>query len=170
MPPYPSFCQFCGAPGPAARPEESASACASCGATTYLNSKPASCAVIVEGGQVLLVADAGGPAAGWDVPGGFLLYGEAPEEGLRREVGEELNAEVSVGRLLAVKLDTYGGPDEYTLNIFYRAELVTRELRAGAGVGGFGWFRLDALPPLKYKSTHEVLSQLASGPEGVPRR
>ena len=40
------------------------------------------------------------PAWGWGVPGGFLSKGEHPEEGLRREMREEIGVELSDVNLL----------------------------------------------------------------------
>lgn len=153
----PSFCQFCGGtltPGAGG----SDYVCGRCGRMTYLNSKPSACAVVIRNGQVLLVADKGSDTPSWDVPGGFLLYGESPEDGLRREVREELNADISVGELLAAKVDTYGVESHYTLNLFFRAELLSDNIETGAEVVAFGWFRLRQLPSLKYRSTFEVLT------------
>jgi 8-oxo-dGTP diphosphatase len=37
----------------------------------------------------------------WSVPGGICEHGEAPQDGCRREVAEELGLDIGIGRLLA---------------------------------------------------------------------
>ncbi|MDR1796951.1 MAG: (deoxy)nucleoside triphosphate pyrophosphohydrolase [Clostridiales Family XIII bacterium] len=59
-------------------------------------------AVIVEGGAILAVQRGyGGYAGWWEFPGGKVEPGEAPEAALAREIKEELDADIRVGRLLA---------------------------------------------------------------------
>ncbi|HZT59338.1 MAG TPA: NUDIX hydrolase [Pyrinomonadaceae bacterium] len=154
----PAFCQYCGGSSFSPCAADSAYTCADCGRVTYLNSKPSACAVIVRDGMVLLVSDAATDPPSWDLPGGFLLYGEPPEEGLRREIKEELNADISVGEILAAKVDIYGSESCYTLNLFYRAELLSEDIRAGAEIKAHGWFEVMRLPELKYRSTSEILT------------
>ena len=45
----------------------------------------------------------------WSLPGGILEHGEAPHEGCRREVSEELSLDMAPGRLLVVG---WAGPNE----------------------------------------------------------
>lgn len=58
-------------------------------------------AVIVRDGQVFATKRGYGEWKGWwEFPGGKMEPGESPQEALVREIREELDAEISVGRLL----------------------------------------------------------------------
>ena len=58
-------------------------------------------AVIVHDGKILATQRGYGDyAGGWEFPGGKIEPGEHPEEALKREIREELDAEVEVGRRL----------------------------------------------------------------------
>ncbi|MEK6323999.1 MAG: NUDIX domain-containing protein [Acidobacteriota bacterium] len=153
------FCQFCGSKQISELLQESGSRCQECGRVMYLNSKPSVCAVILQEDTVLMVCDSISHST-WDLPGGFLLYGEAPERGLTREMKEELNAEVKIGELLTASVDTYGPNAEFCLNLFYKASLVSNAIDVGEEILDYGWFDLRDLPSTKFKSTLEVLSGL----------
>jgi ADP-ribose pyrophosphatase YjhB (NUDIX family) len=125
--------------------------CTVCGESTYLNPKPAACGVVVDAqGRVLLGRRAGAPRAGlWDVLGGFLEPGESPEEGLRRELQEELGVECEVGRYLGGFPDTYaeqGEEGDDTLNLAYESRIVEGEPRAADDVSELAWFAPEELP------------------------
>jgi ADP-ribose pyrophosphatase YjhB (NUDIX family) len=96
----------------------------------------------------------------WDLPGGFLLFGESPNEGLRRELVEELNVDVSVGRLIDAQVDAYGADEEYSLNLFYEAEIISGTPKPSGEIKRIAWFQLSYLPTLRYKSTRAVLNAL----------
>ena len=58
-------------------------------------------AVIVRDGEVLATRRGYGEWQGWwEFPGGKMEAGESPQDALRREIREELDAEIEVGRLL----------------------------------------------------------------------
>lgn len=58
-------------------------------------------AVVIRGGEVLLVRRAYPPRAGeWSLPGGRLELGESLAEGVRREILEETGIDVVVGPLV----------------------------------------------------------------------
>jgi len=60
-------------------------------------------AIIIRSGNEVFATQRGyGPYKdGWEFPGGKLEPGETPEQALRREIREELETEISVGRKLA---------------------------------------------------------------------
>lgn len=67
------------------------------------------CAVIVDGGRVMLCRRAEGfhLAGHWEFPGGKIEAGESPEDALRREIMEELDCEVAVGEALVPVVHSY---------------------------------------------------------------
>lgn len=58
-------------------------------------------AIIVRGGKVFATQRGYGEWKGWwEFPGGKMEDGESPVEALKREIREELDAEIEVGELL----------------------------------------------------------------------
>ena len=156
------YCSCCGAGGLEYQSGESAYRCINCNETQYRNSKPAVCAVISRANLVLLVRSSSSMDK-WDLPGGFLLHGEAPEDGLRRELSEELNARVEIKRLMTAIVDPYGPNQEFSLNLFYEASLVSGALQAANEITEFSWFSLNDLPTLAYEGTRKVLLDYRNG-------
>jgi len=131
-----AFCPVCGSP--LDRPADGAVhvdllACASCRFEFWQNSKPAVSAIItrIVGGKHHLLLSRRGiePCKGmWDLPGGFLTNGERPEQGLAREIREELGASVRGQTLLTVEIAEYVREDiaeeaRFVLVLFYVCEL-----------------------------------------------
>ena len=58
-------------------------------------------AIIIKGDEVFATQRGYGEWKGWwEFPGGKIESGESPQEALKREIREELNADISVGELL----------------------------------------------------------------------
>ncbi|HVO33710.1 MAG TPA: NUDIX hydrolase, partial [Elusimicrobiota bacterium] len=75
---------------------------------------------IIENGKVLVVRAARGLTQGiWNLPGGFIGYGEHPEETAAREVEEELGIEVRLTRLLGVYAETFPRTGGYMISFVY---------------------------------------------------
>jgi ADP-ribose pyrophosphatase YjhB (NUDIX family) len=157
----PNFCPVCGSNRLTRASDENAYWCQQCNAVHYLNSKPAVCAIIIRDNDkaILLVQDWNSTGE-WDLPGGFLRLGENPEDGLKRELLEELTADVEVLRLLAVRVDPYGSRGEFSLNLFYQVKLLSDRLIPANEVARFGWFSLAELPAVKYEGTAWALENL----------
>lgn len=59
--------------------------------------------VVNDVGQILLLNHVLRPASGWGAPGGFLNYGEQPQETAEREVFEETGLRVSNLKMVLVQ-------------------------------------------------------------------
>jgi len=71
--------------------------CSSCGCTYFHNTASAVAAIIEIDGKLLLTIRAHEPKAGmYDLPGGFVEYGESVEIACVREVREELGIDVAI--------------------------------------------------------------------------
>jgi ADP-ribose pyrophosphatase YjhB (NUDIX family) len=80
--------------------------CPRCRWTFYDNPVLATAAIVHHRGTILLTRRSRAPYAGlWDLPGGFVEAGEAPEAGMRRELSEELGVGVRRLRLLGFEPD-----------------------------------------------------------------
>ena len=156
------FCTKCGSDKLIRDLSEDAFKCLNCDYTMYLNSKPSVCGVIVQDDSVLLVKGHNSLLE-WDLPGGFLRLGEKPEHGLAREFKEELQAQISILKLICAKTDVYGSQGEFSLNLFYEATLLTKELVPSNEIAQFGWFNIRELPKLKYVSTKQAIEEFAQG-------
>ena len=143
------FCLACGARlATAVEDGHRRRRCPRCGWTYYANPVPATAAVIVERGRLLLGRRARPPYAGaWDLPGGFLETDELPSAGLRRELREELGVGVRRATFLDFANDRYG-PRGFTvvLTAVYRVRPTSLSVRAADDVSELGWFPLDHVP------------------------
>jgi 8-oxo-dGTP diphosphatase len=147
MPPY-SYCPYCGTPFDNSPEGDWTRFVCAQGHSVYQNSKPAVCAVITDGGsRVLLTRRSRAPYMDhWDLPGGFLEYGEHPEDGLRREIQEELGIQIEIEEFLGHLISTYGNNGPYVLNILYVARANVTTAVARDDISEFRWFDLDNLP------------------------
>jgi len=101
--------------------------CPHCGLRFFFNTAAAAGAFVFVGDQLLLCVRAHEPGKGLlDVPGGFIEFDESVEEGLRREIAEELSIEVSGLRYLTSAPNDYryAGIPYKTADLFFVCEAV----------------------------------------------
>ena len=102
-------CPRCGSARPDDNQGLSPLKCLSCGLVLYFNPTIAAAAFIFDPqGRILLIRREKDPSAGkLGVPGGFIDIGESAEEGLRREVREEVGLEIDQLRFLVSYPNVY---------------------------------------------------------------
>lgn len=120
-------------------------------------------ALIEHEGKILLVQYPEGDAVAemWDMPGGRLHEGESPLEGLKREVREEINAEIEVKEILATGVNVIN-ENKKMFFVIYRASLInpTQGLTPEEGeIGNIEWHdKKDFFAlPIIFKSYQEAL-------------
>jgi ADP-ribose pyrophosphatase YjhB (NUDIX family) len=144
------FCPLCARPlKEAAGSEESAPRCAACDEIFYSAPHPTVSALIIseDGEHVLLTRRNIEPFKDWwDIPGGFLEIGESLDQGLRREILEELDVEIEIGHYVGSYPDIYGRVQAPTINTFFLVSILEGEPVASSDVSASQWFHRDNLP------------------------
>ena len=134
--------------------------CISCGFIVYVNPVPAACEVVLENGKVLLTLRATDPHKGmWCLPGGFIEWGESPEEGAKRELFEETGIRAEQLKLAGV-YDSISGPKRHVMLVAYRVLVWSGELSAGDDADEATWFDIENIPPLAFKVHERVLADI----------
>jgi ADP-ribose pyrophosphatase YjhB (NUDIX family) len=140
--------------------------CGACGFVAYASSKPTAGALVQDGdGRLLLARRAHDPFKGrWDIPGGFLEEGEAPLDGIRRELREETGLEVEPLEFVGAWIDRYGHDStaEATLNMYWTARASGGDPEPADDVDELRWFGADELPPAEELAFENVPLVLAA--------
>jgi ADP-ribose pyrophosphatase YjhB (NUDIX family) len=120
-------------------------------------------AVIVHGGEVLIVRRANPPLQGeWSIPGGALELGEKLRDGVAREVLEETGLEVEVGPVLdvldSIFPDSEGRTQYHYVLIDYLCRLRSGTPVAASDASELRWARPGELEALGLRQvTIEVI-------------
>lgn len=137
--------------------------CEKCNFVLFLNVRAVVCGFAIKDGKVLLEKRAIEPELGkWSVIGGFIDFGEQPEQALIREVREEIACECKVGKLLGVlPANFYKFKDETfsTLPIAYEIEVIGTP-KTSNEVSEVKWFSLNELPELAWGNQKDLLEKI----------
>ncbi len=159
------FCPKCGVPA-ADRParEHPVFHCAQCNFVYYFNPAIAAAGIVLRPDhQALFIRRAKEPAQGkLAFPGGFVDIGETAEEGLRREVREEVGLELETMAFLCSAPNTYPYRDVTypVLDLFFVARAASgASATALDGVSSFCWLDPLELDPveLAFSSLQQAL-------------
>ena len=101
-------------------------------------------AVIFQGDTIYATQRGYGPWRDyWEFPGGKIEPGESPEAALARELREELDLQVQVGRVIDAVHHRY--PDREVLVLFYDCRVAQGEPRT-VDCNAIAWAKPEALP------------------------
>lgn len=123
-------------------------------------------AVIVVGGQVVLVKRAHEPLKGeWNLPGGGVEVGETLRDACAREVREETGLVVDVGAVIEIfdriMLDAGGGVQYHFVLVDYLCRPSGGELRCGTDASDIALADPAALEP--YRLTDKAIDVIGKG-------
>jgi ADP-ribose pyrophosphatase YjhB (NUDIX family) len=97
-----------------------------------------------DGERILLVKASRGFTKGmWNIPGGFVTYGEPPEASMHREMKEETGLSIRLEKLLGVFTQKFGSP-YYMRGHMFLARALTTDLALQADeIAAAEWFHVD---------------------------
>lgn len=101
--------------------------------------------VLSKGNRVLLVKAVRGFSKGhWNLPGGFMDYGEGPEEGVRREAEEETGVPIVLDGPLNVYVSGFPGKPSYTLGFLFKGHVTSEAFHVKPDeIERADWFTVD---------------------------
>lgn len=166
-----SLIQYCPACGQRSFKPNSAKSflCEQCDFILYFNAVAAVAAIVESEGHILLAVRGQNPGKGLlDLPGGFIDHHETVEDGLIRELKEELGLEVGprndlYSRYMGSFPNTYNyrGITYETVDMFYHIVLEHKPvLTADDDVAALVWVPRDEIPMEKiaFPSIRNILS------------
>lgn len=86
--------------------------------------------------KILMILASRGLTKGfWNLPGGFITYGERPEESLKREVEEEVGLKIETKKLTGVYTEVFKKSGYYMIVFTYLCTAAGGGIRTGEEIG-----------------------------------
>ncbi len=98
--------------------------------------------VVDEQRRVLILKHRFRPGTGWGLPGGFIEAGEQPDEGVRRELREEVGLELAGVEVVATR--AFQKPKQ--IEIVFRCRPKGDASPQSIEIRKASWFSIDSLP------------------------
>jgi ADP-ribose pyrophosphatase YjhB (NUDIX family) len=139
------------------------------GHVTWQNPRMVVNAIPVQAGRAFLARRAIEPGLGrWGIPGGFLELGESAQEGARREVEEETELRIEVGRLIGI----YSRPPVGIVVVVFEADVVGGSPEPAAETSEVRAFGPDEIPwdELAFSTVESALRDWVASLPGRGRR
>lgn len=132
--------------------------CNACREPVYENPVPATCLVVVDDrDRILLVKRSVPPQMGkWCLPGGFMEMGETPESAALRELKEETALVGRIDTLLGVTTSE-SNPYDTILLIGYLVKNYSGNAVAGDDASELAYFPVTQLPEIAFSSHHRFV-------------
>ena len=132
--------------------------CDHCHEPHYENPTPASCLVVIDSKErLLLVKRSVPPLIGhWCLPGGFIEIDESPENAALRELKEETGVTGKIDRLLGVT-SSFSAQYYSVLVVGYLVTSSTGTLQAGDDASEVAYFHRDELPAIPFESHRQFI-------------
>ena len=121
-----------------------------CEICEFRNPKGAVTAVFIRDNKLLVLKRRDDPFKGlWDLPGGFMQEGEAPEEALKREIKEELGIDLRNPFFMRSFPGTYfwKGEDIPIISSFFLLDIKENNITLDQEHSDFSWVPLSELEP-----------------------
>jgi ADP-ribose pyrophosphatase YjhB (NUDIX family) len=115
-----------------------------------------------ERGRILLLKHVFRKGSGWGIPGGFLKPGENPDDAIRREVREEIEAELDGVEVVFARTLAAQQQVEIIFRCTMRASAVT-ELTESFEIKRAQWFDADNFPPELGDDQRRIIRRVLEG-------
>lgn len=116
---------------------------------------------VFRNGKFLMGRRKGSHEAGtWSIPGGYVEFGESPEEAAVREVKEETGCDIKNVRFAAVTNDYFEGGEKHHVSIWLTSDWAANEpvICEPDKCEGFIWVDFDSLPEQLFGSWEQLMS------------
>jgi ADP-ribose pyrophosphatase YjhB (NUDIX family) len=104
--------------------------------------------------QVLLLEHVLRPASGWGIPGGFMEFGEQPEEAIRRELREETGLKLENVRLYRARVLNRHIEFIFRAEAGGEAKILSREILQAE------WFEPDETPAKMSRAQKSLIEKV----------